>query len=71
MKNVIGIVLVVLGVLMLVWTGFSFTKKEKIVSAGPVEISADKEKTVSWPPYAGGILLVGGVIILISGRKTR
>ena len=54
----IGIVLMVVGLVLLLWTGFSYTKKEKIVDAGPVQISVDKQKNVSWPPYVGGIVLI-------------
>jgi drug/metabolite transporter (DMT)-like permease len=71
MKRTLGAVLLILGAVMLIWTGFSYTKKEKVVDAGPVQISADKEKTVSWPPYAGGILAVVGIVLLvIPGKKT-
>ena len=69
MQKTIGILLVVIGIVMLIWTGFSFTKREKVVDAGPVHISADKQKTVNWPPYAGGILIVAGVIVLVTGRR--
>jgi len=69
MKRTLGAVLLILGVVMLIWTGFSYTKKEKVVDAGPVQISADKEKTVNWPPYAGGILAVVGIVLLIAPGK--
>ena len=69
MKRTLGSVLLVLGVAMLIWTGFSYTKKEKVVDAGPIEISADKQKTVNWPPYAGGILAIAGIVLLISPGK--
>jgi len=69
MNRITGIILIVLGALMLVWTGFTYTKKEKIVDAGPIQISADREKSVNWPPYAGGILLVAGVVILVTSKK--
>ena len=69
MKRILGIVLLVIGILMLIYTGFSYTKREKVVDAGPVHISADKEKTVNWPPYAGGILVLGGVILLATGSR--
>jgi uncharacterized membrane protein len=65
----LGLIFIVLGAAMLVWTGFTYTKKEKIVDAGPIQISADREKTVNWPPYAGGILLVGGIIIVLTAKK--
>lgn len=54
---------------MLVWSGFTYTKKEKIVDAGPIQISADKEKSVNWPPYAGGIALIAGVVIFVSSKR--
>ncbi len=64
-----GLILIALGVIMLIWTGFSYTKKEKVVDLGPLEINADKEKQVNWPSYAGGILLVGGVVVLLMDKK--
>lgn len=70
MKN-IGIILIVLGVVMLIWTGFTYTKKEKIVDAGPIQVSADKEKSVNWPPYAGGVLIIGGIVLLALNKKTN
>ena len=69
MKKILGIVLLVAGILMLIYTGFSYTRREKVVDAGPVHISADKEKTVNWPPYAGGILVLGGIILLATGTR--
>jgi UDP-N-acetylmuramyl pentapeptide phosphotransferase/UDP-N-acetylglucosamine-1-phosphate transferase len=69
MKRTLGIICVVLGAIMLIWTGFSYTKKEKVVDAGPIEISANKQHTVNWPPYAGGILVIAGIVLLISPGK--
>ena len=63
--------MIVLGILMLVWTGFTYTKKEKVVDAGPIQISADREKSVNWPPYVGGIILIAGVVILVTSKKWR
>lgn len=69
MNRTIGIILIVIGAAMLIWTGFTYTKKEKVVDAGPLQVSVDKEKSVNWPPYAGGILLLGGVIIVATAKK--
>jgi uncharacterized membrane protein len=70
MNRTLGMILVILGVVMLIWTGFTYTKKEKIVDAGPIQISADKEKSVNWPPYIGGILLVGGIVVIVASKKS-
>ncbi|RYD94379.1 MAG: hypothetical protein EOP54_17590 [Sphingobacteriales bacterium] len=69
MNRVTGIVLIVIGAVMLIWTGFTYTKKEKVIDAGPIQVSADREKTVNWPPYLGGVLLVGGIVIVATAKK--
>ncbi len=69
MGRTIGIVLMILGIVLLIWTGFTYTKKEKIIDAGPIQVSADREKSVNWPPYAGGIVLVVGAVLFISNKK--
>ena len=69
MNRSIGIILIVLGAAMLIWTGFTYTKKEKVLDAGPIEISANTKERVNWPPYLGGILLAGGIIIIASTKR--
>ncbi len=69
--KLIGVVLIVLGIVMIVWTGFTYTKKEKVIDAGPIQISADREKTVNWPPYLGGVLLIGGIVIVVTSKKSN
>jgi drug/metabolite transporter (DMT)-like permease len=71
MQKTIGVLLLVAGIAMLIWSGFSYTKREKVLDAGPVHISADRQKTVTWPPYAGGVLVVAGVVVLVAGRGRR
>jgi hypothetical protein len=67
--KVLGIILIVGGILMLIFRGFSFTKEKNLVDAGPVEINTKEKKNVSWPMYAGGIAVAAGVVVLVAGRK--
>jgi hypothetical protein len=69
MQKTIGLVLIVIGVIMLIWTGFTYTRREKLVDAGPIHISADREHEVNWSPYAGGLLIVGGAILVATAKK--
>ena len=69
MNRNLGIILIIIGAAMLIWTGISFTKKEKVIDAGPLQVSVDKKHTIGWPPYLGTILLVGGIILVITGKK--
>ena len=68
MRN-LGIVLVVLGAIMMVYTGFNFVTKEKVVDIGPLEINKEKNNPVSWSPIIGGILLVGGIALIATNKK--
>ena len=70
MNRTIGLILLIVGIAMLLWSGFTYTKKEKVIDAGPLQVSADRQHTVSWPPYAGGILVVGGIILLVAAKKS-
>ena len=65
----LGIILVVIGVVMMIVTGFSYTTQETVIDAGPLELKADKEESINWPPYAGGISLVAGIVLLVASRK--
>ena len=66
----LGIILIALGACMLIWSGFNYTKKEKVIDLGPLEVSAEKEKSVNWPPYLGIVLIAGGAVILVTSRKS-
>ena len=65
MTKVIGIILIVLGVVGLAYGGLSWTRRETIVDAGPIEITADKTERVPLPPIAGGLLLIAGVVLVM------
>jgi hypothetical protein len=73
MKSItmLGILLVVLGVLALVYQGFSYTRQEKVVDIGPIHATADKQEHVPLPPIVGGLALASGAILLIMGAKQK
>lgn len=69
MTKTIGIVLIVLGLIGLVWGGFTYTTTKKIVDLGPIQATREKTHDVPVPPIAGGIALVGGIALLMTARK--
>lgn len=69
MKKTIGLALVIAGVLALAYQGITYTKKEKVIDLGPIQATAEKEKTIPLPPIAGAILLIGGIAIILSDRR--
>jgi len=65
----LGIVLIIAGILMLIFRGFNFTREEKVVDLGPLEINKKEKEHVGWPVYAGGVAVVAGVLVLVMARK--
>lgn len=65
----LGIILIIAGILMLVFTNVSFTTEEKVVDLGPLEINKKEKKMVDWPSYAGGIAVVSGIVVLLASKR--
>ncbi|MCW2118960.1 hypothetical protein [Flavobacterium sp. 7A] len=64
-----GIILVVVGAIMMIYTGFNYVTKEKVVDIGPIEINKEKNNPVSWSPIIGGVILLGGIFLVANGSK--
>jgi hypothetical protein len=65
-----GIVILIIGLLMTLYTGFTYVTKEKVLSLGDIEITKDNEHSVNWQPYVGiGAMVVGGVVLVLSRKK--
>jgi uncharacterized membrane protein len=69
--TIIGIALIILGIVALAYRGITYTQREKIVDIGPLQATADREKTIPLPPILGGLSLVGGIVLVIVGSKSR
>ena len=67
--SLVGIILIVLGALALAYQGFSYTREEKVLDVGPIHATAEKHEHVSIPPILGGLVLIGGIGILLVGRR--
>jgi hypothetical protein len=69
--RLIAILLIVLGVLALGYQGFTYVSREKVVDAGPVQVTADRERTVWIPPVVGGAAVIAGAVMLgLSSRRS-
>jgi hypothetical protein len=67
-KN-LGIVLIILGAIMMVYTGFNFITTKNVVDIGDIKIDKTEDHPVQWSPILGGVLLVGGVILVAANKK--
>lgn len=67
----LGIVLAVIGLMMMIYTGFNYVTKEKVVDLGPIEISKETNHPVQWSPIVGAVLLVGGIVVIVISKKAN
>ncbi len=69
-NKTVAILLIVIGIIMLTYTGFNYVTREKVVDIGPIEINKDTNHPVKWSPIIGGVLLLGGVVLLLKDKKS-
>jgi len=60
-----GIALIALGVLGLVYGGFTYTKETHEAKIGPLEMSVKDNETVNVPIWAGVAAVVAGGLLLV------
>lgn len=68
-KRLIGLMLVALGVLALIYGGFTYTEKTHGVDLGPVQLEVAEKERVNVPVWLGVAAVVGGVLLLLGRLK--
>lgn len=68
-RTILGITLVVLGVIALAYQGLTYTTQKKVVDIGPIQATKEEHHTIPLPPILGVLALVGGIVVVISGRR--
>jgi len=71
MRNVVGALLIVIGLVSLLMGGFRWTQQKTVVDIGPLKATTEEHKTVPIPPVVGALALVGGVILLVVPARRR
>ena len=71
MMKIVGLVLIAAGVLALVYGGITYTSREKVLDLGPIQATADREKTIVVPPAVGAGLVGAGALLLVFGGRRK
>jgi uncharacterized membrane protein YidH (DUF202 family) len=68
--KILGIVLIVLGLVVLAYGGISWTERDTVIDAGPIEVTREDTERLPIPPIIGGLILTAGVVLLVVRRRT-
>jgi hypothetical protein len=65
----LGLILIIAGIAMIIIRGFAVQTEKKVVDVGPLEVNKTENRWIGWPTYAGGIVAVVGLVLVLSNRK--
>ena len=65
----VGFILIVIGIIMIAYTGFDFVTTKKVVDLGPVQINKQTDHPVRWSTIVGVALLGTGILVVVFGKK--
>jgi len=63
--KIIGIVLIVIGIAGVLYGGFSWTRRDTVIDAGPISVQTDKRESLPISPIIGAVCLVAGVVMVV------
>ncbi len=69
MIKMAGIILIVLGILALVYQGYTYTETKQDAQIGSLKIQHNETQTVPLPPIVGGVFIAAGVAALFIGKR--
>jgi len=67
--TLLAVILIAIGIVAFGYQGITYTTKENVVDIGPLKVTTEKSNTLPLPPIVGAIALVGGIVLLVAGKK--
>ena len=64
-RRIIGAALLVVGMVILLWGGVFWTDRDKLIDAGPIQVTRQEHKGVALPPVLGIVTAIAGVVLLV------
>jgi hypothetical protein len=66
----VGIILLIIGILLFSYAGVvTYRTRDKVIDAGPIQVTADKTHKVYFPPIVGAVCVIGGIVLLVTSAK--
>ncbi len=70
MKQIFGVLLVIIGIAYFSFHGFHYMGHEKVLDIGPLQATAEKRKElIPYSPVLGGAMVVGGLLLMVADSQ--
>ncbi len=65
-----GIIILVAGLLLTIFSAVKFITKEKVLEIGEIEVTRDKQHGLDLSPIVGiGVMVAGGLVYFLGKKK--
>ena len=68
-KTIAGLILIILGVLILIYGGFNYTKETHDAELGPLKFQVAEKDRVEIPVWLGVVVVAAGTVVLLVGNR--
>ena len=66
---IVAALLITVGVLALAYQGLTYKTAETAIDIGPLKVTTEQTHTIPLPPVLGATAIVGGILLLVLGRR--
>ena len=66
--TIAAIILIAIGIVTFAYQGISYTTRENVVDISPTQMTTEKTR-ISLSPIVGSHALVGGIVLLVIGKR--
>lgn len=69
--RLIGVILIVLGIVALAYGGITWTDRDTVIDAGPLEVQTVEREGIPLSPILGIVSVAAGVVLVVAGGRRR
>ncbi len=70
-KTFAGLILIILGVLVLIYGGFNYTKETHDAELGPIKFQVEEKDRIEIPVWLGVAGIAAGTAVLLLGNRRK
>ena len=67
--KIAGIIIMLIGIGLTIFTAVTFFTKEKVVDLGIIEVTRNQPHYLNWSPFIGLAIMVIGAFVILQARK--